>query len=107
MSSRISVKYDLEPIVARLNRMVGMDPDAPLWSQDPNRTDRHIIATIGMYHLDGAYGGWSLHLMETTGGGIKDVLGIGHVPARELQGAMFAYIQGLQDAETRREKTTA
>lgn len=86
-------RKDLEAIAARINRMTG-NPAEP-YRQEGGR----FVANVGNFHISGAYGGWALHQMGTDGGGVRDVLHSGHVPARELQGAMFAYIAGLIDAE--------
>ena len=80
---------DLRAIVARINRLTC----SPLDSY----TGR--IANVGNYHLDGAYGGWALYRMANESGGVSDVLRIGHVSKRELQGAMFAFIAGLETAQ--------
>ena len=86
-------RKDLDAIAARINRMTG-NPAEP-YRQEAGR----ITANVGSFHISSAYGGWALHQMVTEGGGVRDVLHSGHVPARELQGAMFAYIAGLMDAE--------
>jgi hypothetical protein len=87
--NRVTQK-DLENIVARINRMTG-SPAEP-WSTLDN--GQHV-SNIGSYCLDHAYGGVALHRIANTAGGVNDVLNIGHVSKRELQGAMFAYIQGI------------
>jgi hypothetical protein len=43
-----------------------------------------------------AYGGAALHRMDTTGGGVRDVLAIGHQPKKEMYHAMHAFIRGLE-----------
>jgi hypothetical protein len=52
-------------------------------------------ANIGNYHLSGAYGGFSLHRMDTDGGGVQDVLGCGHISKRDLYDRMHAFIRGI------------
>lgn len=86
-------RKDLEAIVARINRMT--DSPAEPYRKEGDR----YIANVGNYHLSGAYGGWALHQMGNESGGTRDVLQSGHVPARELQGLMFAYIAGRLDVE--------
>ena len=95
MSNRVTEK-DLQAIVDRLNRMMN-SPMAPYVKDASGK----YTAQIGNYHLDYAYGGVSLRRMVNSSGGESDVLGIGHATKRELQGAMFAYIQGMDDAQAR------
>lgn len=82
----------LQAVVDRINRITG-SPSEPYVK---NEDGKHI-AQIGNYHLDGAYGGYSLHRMVNAGGGCNDVLMCGHVPKRELLSLMFAYIEGLNE----------
>ncbi len=79
----------LEAIVARINRMTG-SPLEPYVGR---------VAQIGNYHLSQAYGGVALHRMANESGGVHDVLRIGHVSKRELQGALFAFISGIEAAK--------
>ena len=50
------------------------------------------------YHLSGAYGGYSLHRMETDGGGISDVFGSGHITKRDLSSRISAMLRGIHAA---------
>jgi hypothetical protein len=90
MSNRVTDK-GLQCIVDRLNRMTN-SPMQP-WAKDENGV---YHAQIGNYHLSHAYGGVSLHRMVSDGGGVTEPVRCGHIPKRELQSAMFAYIEGLQ-----------
>ena len=92
--TRITIK-DLECIVNRLNRMTA-SPATP-YTRD---AQGKFVANIGNYHISQAYGGVCLHRMVNTGGGVSDVLMCGHVPRRELQSAMFAYIRGMEEPHT-------
>ena len=56
-------------------------------------------AQIGNYHIDGAYGGVSLHQMVNDGGGIRDVFSCGHVPKRELFDRICAFMEGIRTAQ--------
>jgi hypothetical protein len=90
MTRRIT-KFDLEVLVARLNRVTG-SPDKPYSKGEdgqhrPNR---------GNYHLSGAYGGHALHQMANDDGGVRDVLYSGHIPARDLHNRIYAYLRGLE-----------
>ena len=83
---RITLK-DLQELTDRINNIKGT-PLKP-WE----KTDGKYTANIGNYHLDGAYGGYALHQMMTTGGGIRDIFG-GHMRKRELYNRMQAFICG-------------
>lgn len=77
--NRVTVK-DLEAIVNRINTITS----SPATSYT-KLADGKFKANIGNYHLDGAYGGYALYRMDNIGGGVQDVLRVGHVPKRELQ----------------------
>lgn len=87
-------KANLQATVDRINRITGspMEPYTKT-GEVPNQT---YTANIGNYHLSGAYGGFSLHRMDTDGGGITDVLRVGHVSKRDLYDRMHAFIRGLE-----------
>ena len=82
---------NLEAVVLRINKMTG-NPETS-WTK--NADGRHT-ANIGNYHLDGAYGGYALHRMQSVGGGVQDVFRIGHVSKRELYHQMFAFVAGIE-----------
>lgn len=82
----------LESLVNRLNEMTG-NPIVS-WVKDESGKFR---AQIGNYHLDGAYGGWALYQMQSDGGGIRDVLHVGHCSKKELYTAIHAYIAGIEE----------
>lgn len=90
MGTRVNQKQ-LEAVVARINRIT-KSPETSY-----TKIGDKFKANIGNYHLDYAYGGVALHRMVSDGGGITDVLRVGHVPKREILNLMFAYIQGLED----------
>jgi hypothetical protein len=91
MSNRVT-ESQLNAVVARINRIT-KSPAEPY----TKNADGKYSANIGNYHLDGAYGGYSLHRMVSDGGGAADVLRCGHVSKRELLSLMFAYIEGLNE----------
>lgn len=91
---RITEKH-LEAVVARINRTL----NAPAASYT-RLSDGALVANIGNYHLSHAYGGVSLHRMVSEGGGVSDVLGIGHVPKRDLYHAMHAFLRGIDTASS-------
>ena len=88
---RITVTQ-LEAAAALLNQITG-NPATPYRKEG----DRHA-PNVGNYHLSRAYGGFALHQMANDGGGIRDVLNSGHVPARQLFDMMSAYRYGIESA---------
>jgi hypothetical protein len=94
MTDRISNR-DLEAVCERINRVFGYQ-DTPLWSHRPNDDGtRQVVATVGQFYIDGAYGGVSLDRMVNEGGGVTDVFRCGHVSKRELYGRMHAFLDGI------------
>lgn len=89
MTHRITVR-DLRGLAATMNKE--MDRPADPWARDPDTGN--FQANIGNFHISGAYGGWALHEMVTEGGGVRDVFGSGHMPARELYSKMHAFRDG-------------
>lgn len=80
----------LQSVVDRINRITG-SPENP-WEVQPDGSHK---ARIGNYHLDGAYGGYSLHRMVNENGGVEAIIN-GYRPKRELLELMYAYIRGLE-----------
>lgn len=91
MTNRIT-RAHLDAKAATLNSMTN-SPAEPY-----STVDGKAVANKGNYHISGAYGGYNLHRM-TEGGGVTDVLSIGHVTARELTALISAYTAGLYDAK--------
>ena len=87
----ITIKF-LKAQVDRLNRETNR-PSTPYV-----REGEKLIAQIGNYHLSGAYGGYSLHRMETDGGGMSDVFGCGHISKRDLSARISAMMCGIDAA---------
>ena len=90
MTNRITIKT-LKQNADMLNRMTGNIAEP--YSKNENGG---YSANIGNYHISQAYGGYALHQMANAGGGITDVFGRGHMPARELHGLIWAYMRGLK-----------
>ena len=86
---RITEK-DLQATCARINRML----DKPL--EPYARIDGNLVANIGCYHLDHAYGRVALHQMDNNVGGVRDIFG-GHLTKRDLYERMHAFIKGLEE----------
>ena len=91
MTNRITDK-DLQAACDRINRMLG----TPAYPYAKNGDGTHS-AQIGGFHLSHAYGGVCLHQMVNTSGGVRSVLGGGHVTKRELYEKMHAFIAGLDE----------
>ena len=86
---RITLAY-LQAVINRINSATGSPAQPYVMGAD----GRHR-AQPGCYHLSRAYGGYSLHRMSNESGGIRDVFGCGHVPARSLADRMHAFLAGL------------
>lgn len=54
---------------------------------------------VGHFHIDCAYGGYSLHETANDAGGEVDVFNRGHIPARDLMNLIYAFEAGLRYAE--------
>lgn len=93
MSARVTIK-DLEAVCARINRTVN-GSERECWTRESGT----LRATVGAYYIDGAYGGYALYRLMNESGGSTDVLRVGHVPKRELQRLMFAFLEGIETAE--------
>ena len=92
---RTSIKT-LETLCQWINERTG-SPLTP-WSKDEQGRN---TANVGNYHLSGAYGGVCLHRMHNTSGGVTTPLVSSHVPKRELEIAMRAFLSGLETPELR------
>ena len=92
MKERIT-RSTLQELVDSINRMMGT-PTEP-WVKD---SQGNYLAQIGNYHLAGAYGGHALHQMANRAGGVRDVLGTGYIPVRELHRLVKAWLGGAYAA---------
>lgn len=82
----------LQATCDRINRIM----DKP---RDPYaRTEGNLVANIGCYHLDHAYGRVALYQMASEGGGVRDIFG-GHMPKRDLYERMQAFIKGIEEVK--------
>lgn len=93
---RITVK-DLRPLVERMNKVAGRPATEADYTRD---AEGDLRSTVGRYTLDGAYGGWAVYQYSNEHGGVSYVYGLpsGHVPARELYGALHAWLGGHEAA---------
>lgn len=78
----------LEAVVERINTMTG----SPLTGY--TKIGAGYRANIGNYHLYHAYGSVGLHRIQTDGGGVTQVIGLG--TKRELLNQMWAFIAGFE-----------
>lgn len=90
---RTSIKT-LETLCRWINERTG----SPL---EPHTKDENgkLRANIGNYHLSGACGGYCLHRMHNESGGVTTPLVNGHVPKRDLELAMRAFLTGIDTAQ--------
>ena len=88
MTQRITEKM-LQTRIDYLNRITG-SPSVPYV-----RTDNGLVAQVGNYHLDGAYGGVTVCRMFNEHGGVEQLFP-GHMPKRELFDKLCAYIDGYE-----------
>ena len=83
-------KKDIEYGVARLNRIMGENPEP--WTKDENGKWR---ANVGTFYRSGAYGGHCImRLVNESGGSSTPIMG-GHVPARQCFETLHAFINGI------------
>jgi hypothetical protein len=59
------------------------------------RTAEGLRANVGVFYIDGAYGGVALYRMATEGGGVSDVFSGGHTTRRDLYNRMRAFLDGI------------
>ena len=85
---------DLEAVCRRINRTVNGTDETPVWTMD-DTCRKSPVANIGVFYLDGAYGGYALYRIMSEGGGVTDVLGTGHTTKRGLQARMFSFLEGI------------
>lgn len=81
-------KENLERAVMYLNKIAGT-PEKP-WEQK----DGKMVANIGCYFLDGAYGGYKIVQMVNESGGERSITQ-GYLPKRELYNLIHAYKDGF------------
>lgn len=75
---------DLDGILLRLNTI----------TRNPKMYMVDHVIQPGNYHLDGAFGGWSLRQTTNNLGGETDVLGSGYTTKKHLYELISAYIKG-------------
>lgn len=86
--SRISEK-DLEDLCIHINHIAGHAP----YAYSKNK-DGKLMAYVGSYMIDSAYGGHRLVQLDNKDGGIKVIID-GFSPKRELYEKMQAFLLGL------------
>jgi len=60
------------------------------------RVDGRMKGNVGNYHLSQAYGGVCVHLMANESGGVSTPIWSGHIPKREAESQMRAFLRGLE-----------
>lgn len=88
-TNRITNKM-LENLCERINTTLGR-PIAPYRRDAAGK----LHANIGNFHIDSAYGGVTLHEMQSVSGGVRNVFGCGYVAKRELWDRMQSFPTGL------------
>jgi len=78
-------KRQLQNRIDHLNVMLGR-PTAPYSNGKAN---------IGTFYLSQAYGGYDLYEMANERGGVRDLFRCGHMPARELNNRIAAFMDGI------------
>ena len=80
----------LNSLAMRLNRLTNQ-PLVP-WTH----TNSAVSSLPGNFHISHANGGVALHQISNTSGGVTDVFFHGHVPKRELERMIRAFITGIE-----------
>ena len=88
--NRASIKT-LETLCIWINQAMGT-PETP-WIKT---AEGKMVAQIGNFHLSGAYGGICVHQMNNEGGGVTTPIWGGHIPKREAEALMRAYLRGIE-----------
>ncbi len=88
---RITIKH-LRALCDRLNRIT----NSPTEYAQPHVKGVPFCANIGNFHISQAYGGYCLHRVHNTGGGVSTPICGGHIPARDLYERMHSFINGLE-----------
>lgn len=81
----------VELLADRINEVKGTPKIT--WGKDANGKNK---ANIGNYHIDGAYGGVSLHCIVNEAGGVDEIFGCGHITKRDLWNRMRAFLEGCR-----------
>lgn len=97
MAKQISKTF-LESLATHINELTGNPVEYMTEDANGNRE-----CAVGHYHISSAYGGYSLHQARNTGGGVRDVFNIGHIPAKELSAYMNGYRTALYEQQAARE----
>lgn len=89
MTNRVT-KLDLYNMLSRINEKAGFSDSDKLW----NQVNGQNVSTVGMYCLNGAYGGWQMARISNESGGQSTVTH-GFVSKRELYNIMRAFLAGM------------
>lgn len=90
MSNR-TTKATLEALCDWINEETG-NPLKPYQRGE----DGKLTAQVGNYHLSLAYGGVCVHRMGNASGGCSAPIWSGHIPKREAEGKLRAFLSGIR-----------
>lgn len=93
--ARSTTTADLNSLIRRLNERTGNPTEYISGEGD----DRKI--NVGHFGLEQAYGGNKLVQVMNDRGGVRDVFSAGYIPKSTLRELIFAYIEGIRDAQDR------
>ena len=91
MSIRINMK-NLESLLDTINLRAGFPSGTKLWT----REGKSNKATVGMYSIDGAYGGWKLVKIDSESGGERTISNSGYTTKKQLYSEMRAFLSGME-----------
>jgi hypothetical protein len=86
----------LELQIERLNELT----NSPKTPYTPSEEGTPQQANVGNHHLSGAYGGFCVHRMANTSGGVSTPISYGHIPKRELYEKLASYIAGIETGKS-------
>lgn len=98
--NRITIK-DLNSVCKRLS-VITKTPDVPY----KRNAEGRLVAQVGCYFIDEAYGGYKLMQMTSDGGSCREVLATGFTTKANLYQAIHAYMSGLLERDSLQERKT-
>ena len=88
-------KKMLENKVDHLNEITNSPMEYFRIDYSPGNVFRVRHVNIGHFCISGAYGGYELQRVCTSGGGVRTPLNTGHIPKKELYNLISAFIDGM------------
>lgn len=80
----------LERLIQRLNKIT----NSPLTTW--KKVNDKMVANIGNFHLDAAYGGYKLVRMDNESGGIRSISNSGYTTKTKLYAEIHTLIDGIE-----------